>query len=62
MSFSPDGIGQSGLGIHGYTGADAKMQAMVSNGCVRLDTPQAKELYQTLAHPDRCPTAVEIVE
>lgn len=62
MSFSPDGIGQSGLGIHGYTGANARMQAMVSNGCVRLDTPQAKELYQTLAHPDRCPTQVEIVE
>jgi lipoprotein-anchoring transpeptidase ErfK/SrfK len=62
MSFSPDGIGQSGLGIHGYTGPDARMQAMVSNGCVRLDTPQAKELYQTLAHPERCPTQVEIVE
>lgn len=62
MSFSPDGIGQSGLGIHGYTGADARMQAMVSNGCVRLDTLQAKELYQTIAHPERCQTLVEIVE
>jgi lipoprotein-anchoring transpeptidase ErfK/SrfK len=62
MSFSPDGIGQSGLGIHGYTGPDAKMQAMVSNGCVRMDTPQAVELLQSLAHPDRCPTAVDIVE
>ncbi len=62
MAFSPDGIGQSGLGIHGYTGPNPKMQAMVSNGCVRLDTPQAQELYQTICHPDRCPTAVEIVE
>ncbi len=62
MSFSPDGIGQSGLGIHGYTGPDARMQAMVSNGCVRLDTIQAKELYQTLPHPERCQTQVEIVE
>jgi LysM repeat protein len=62
MKFSPDGIGQDGLGIHGYTGPNPKMQARVSNGCVRLDTPQAQELYQMLAHPDRCPTAVEIVE
>jgi lipoprotein-anchoring transpeptidase ErfK/SrfK len=62
MAFSPDGIGQSGLGIHGYTGPNPKMQAMVSNGCVRLDTPQAQELYQTICHPNRCPTAVEIVE
>jgi lipoprotein-anchoring transpeptidase ErfK/SrfK len=61
MKFSPDGLGQDGLGIHGYTGPNPKMQAKVSNGCVRLDTPQAQELYQLLAHPDRCPTAVEIV-
>jgi hypothetical protein len=61
MKFSPDGLGQDGLGIHGYTGPNPKMQARVSNGCVRLDTPQAQELYQLLAHPDRCPTAVEIV-
>ena len=62
MAFSPDGIGQSGLGIHGYTGPNPQMQALVSNGCVRLETTQAQELYGTLAHPDRCPTAVEIVE
>jgi lipoprotein-anchoring transpeptidase ErfK/SrfK len=62
MKFSPDGLGQDGLGIHGYTGPDPRMQAKVSNGCVRLDTPQAQELYQLLAHPDRCPTTVEIVE
>jgi hypothetical protein len=62
MKFSPDGIGQDGLGIHGYTGANPKMQALVSNGCVRLDTAQAQELFQLVAHPDRCPTAVEIVE
>jgi L,D-transpeptidase catalytic domain len=62
MKFSPDGLGQDGLGIHGYTGPNPQMQARVSNGCVRLDTPQAQELYQMIAHPDRCPTAVEITE
>lgn len=62
MAFSPDGIGQSGLGIHGYTGPNPQMQALVSNGCVRLETTQAQELFATLAHPDRCPTAVEITE
>jgi lipoprotein-anchoring transpeptidase ErfK/SrfK len=62
MAFSPDGIGQSGLGIHGYTGPNPQMQAMVSNGCVRLETTQAQELFATLAHPDRCPTTVEITE
>jgi len=62
MKFSPDGLGQDGLGIHGYTGPNPQMQAKVSNGCVRLDTPQAQELYQLLAHPDRCPTAVVIVD
>ena len=61
MKFDAAGLGQDGLGIHGYTGPNPKMQARVSNGCVRLDTPQAQELYQLLAHPDRCPTAVEIV-
>ena len=62
MKFSPEGLGQDGLGIHGYTGPNPQMQARVSNGCVRLDTPKAQELYSLLAHPDRCPTAVEIVE
>lgn len=62
MKFSPDGLGQDGLGIHGYTGPNPQMQAKVSNGCVRLDTPQAQELYQLVAHPDRCPTAVVIVD
>lgn len=62
MKFSADGLGQDGLGIHGYTGPNPQMQAKVSNGCVRLDTPQAQELYQLLAHPDRCPTGVVIVD
>ncbi len=62
MKFSAEGLGQDGLGIHGYTGPNPQMQAKVSNGCVRLDTPKAQELYQMLAHPDRCPTAVAIVE
>ncbi len=62
LKFSPDGLGQDGLGIHGYTGPNPQMQARVSNGCVRLDTPEAQELYQLIAHPDRCPTAVEIVD
>ncbi len=62
MKFSPEGLGQDGLGIHGYTGPNPQMQAKVSNGCVRLDTPKAQELYQMLAHPSRCPSTVEIVE
>jgi lipoprotein-anchoring transpeptidase ErfK/SrfK len=62
LKFSPDGLGQDGLGIHGYTGPNPQMQARVSNGCVRLDTPQAQELYQLLAHPDRCPTSLEITD
>jgi lipoprotein-anchoring transpeptidase ErfK/SrfK len=62
MAFSPDGIDKNGLGIHGYTGPNPKMQAQVSNGCIRLDTPQAQELFQTLANPDRSPTAVELAD
>jgi lipoprotein-anchoring transpeptidase ErfK/SrfK len=65
MAFSPDGIGQNGLGIHGYTGPNPKSQAMVSNGCIRLSTDQAQELLFCIAPVERdppVPTTVEIVE
>jgi lipoprotein-anchoring transpeptidase ErfK/SrfK len=62
LPLNSDEIGQSGIGIHGYTGDDAKVGAMVSHGCVRLKNEEAEELYQTLSNPDRAPTFVEIVE
>ena len=48
------------IGIHGYTGTDGKMQARVSNGCIRMQNDDVEELYQLLAAPDRAPTAVRI--
>ncbi|MBA2479583.1 MAG: L,D-transpeptidase family protein [Planctomycetes bacterium] len=62
LPLSADDIGQSGIGIHGYTGDDAKSGAMVSHGCVRLKNEEAEELYQTLSHPDRAQTVIEIAE
>lgn len=62
MAFSADGIGQGGLGIHGYTGPNPQMRAMVSNGCIRLENDNALELYRTLSHPNRCKCDVEIVD
>ncbi len=62
LAFDGKELGRSGIGIHGYTGADAKWGAQVSNGCVRLQNEKAEELYQTLCHPDRSPIAVEITE
>lgn len=62
FAFSPEGIGQSGLGIHGYTGPNPQMRAQVSNGCIRMENDSALELYRTLCSPNRCPTEVEIVE
>ncbi|HYE04859.1 MAG TPA: L,D-transpeptidase family protein [Planctomycetota bacterium] len=62
LPFDDVGIGQRGIGIHGYTAADSKLGAMVSHGCVRMDNDAAEELYRTLSHPDRCPASVEIVD
>ena len=62
LAFDGKELGRSGIGIHGYTGADAKWGAQVSNGCIRLQNDKAEELYQTLCHPDRSPIAVEITE
>jgi hypothetical protein len=39
-------LGRSGLGIHGYTGADGNAtEVLASNGCIRMDNDQALELY-----------------
>lgn len=62
LPFDGKTLGKSGIGIHGYTGTDAKMGVMASNGCIRLENQNAEELYQTVSHPDRSPIAVEIVE
>lgn len=62
MPFDAKELGRSGIGIHGYTGADAKWGAQVSNGCIRLQNEKAEELYQTLTHPDRSPIGVEITD
>jgi hypothetical protein len=40
--------GASGIGIHGYTGADAKMQVQASNGCIRMQNQDAEEIYQLI--------------
>lgn len=62
MAFAPEGLGQPGLGIHGYTGPNPQMRALVSNGCIRMENDSALELYRTLSHPNRCPCTVEIVD
>lgn len=62
MPFDPKELGESGIGIHGYTGADGKMQAQVSHGCIRLQNADAEEFHQLLSHPDRSPCAVEIAD
>ena len=62
MAFSPEGIGQSGLGIHGYSGPNPQMRALVSNGCIRLENDSALELYRTISPMDRCKTEVAIVD
>lgn len=62
LAFGSEGLNQTGIGLHGYTGTDAKMGATVSNGCIRMQNEQALELFCSLPHPNRAPTAVEIVE
>jgi len=60
LAFDAKLLGASGIGIHGYTGADAKMQVQASNGCIRMQNQDAEELYQLIAHPGRAPTAVVV--
>jgi lipoprotein-anchoring transpeptidase ErfK/SrfK len=60
MPFDAKQLGASGIGIHGYTGADAKMQVQASNGCIRMQNDNAEELFQLVAHPQRAPTSVTI--
>lgn len=53
-------LGTAGIGIHGYTGADGKMRAQLSNGCIRMQNQDAEELFQLISHPQRAPTLVVI--
>ena len=62
LPFDGKELGRNGIGIHGFTGADAKWSAMVSNGCIRMHNEQAIELYDLLGPPERSPITVEIVE
>jgi hypothetical protein len=62
MRFAADGIGQTGIGIHGYTGADFQIGVQASHGCIRMDNKQVVELAYLVSIPARSPTAVEIVE
>lgn len=62
LAFSPDGINQAGIGLHGYTGADGKMGVLASNGCIRMVNEQALEVFNTISDPSRAETVVEIVE
>ncbi len=62
LAFAADGIGKQGIGIHGYTGPDAEIGVMASNGCIRLANDDAEELYRTLPAPQRATTSVEIVD
>ena len=60
LAFDAKELGASGIGIHGYTGADGKMQAQVSNGCIRMQNQDAEELFQLIQAPERAPIAVHI--
>lgn len=60
LPFDAKLLGAAGIGIHGYTGSDGRMMAQQSNGCVRMENEQVQELYWTLSHPQRAPTAVTI--
>lgn len=60
LPFDAKMLGVSGIGIHGYTGADNKMQAQVSNGCIRMQNQDAEELFNVICHPQRAPIAVVI--
>lgn len=62
LALDPDGIqGKTGIGLHGYTGNDRSLRIQASNGCLRLDNDQVKELSYVVSHPQRSPCTVEIV-
>ena len=48
MRFNADQLGQSGLGIHGYTGEGEATGVLASNGCIRMANHDARELYNIL--------------
>lgn len=58
LPFDAKLLGASGIGIHGYTGADAQMQVQASNGCIRMQNEDAEELFQLISHPQRAPTSI----
>lgn len=60
LPFDAKLLGASGIGIHGYTGADAQMQVQASNGCIRMQNDDAEELFQLISHPQRAPTSIAI--
>ena len=62
IALSSEGIGQTGIGLHGYTGEDQTPRKQASNGCIRLGNEAIKELAYLIAHPNKSPTAVVIVE
>lgn len=62
IALSPDGINETGIGLHGYTGEDQTLRRQASNGCVRLGNEAIKELAYLITYPTVSPTAVEIVE
>ncbi len=62
IALDSDGIqGKTGIGLHGYTGNDRSLRIKASNGCLRLDNEQVKELSYIVTHPQRSPCTVEIV-
>lgn len=62
IALSPEGINETGIGLHGYTGEDQTLRRQASNGCLRLGNEAIKELSYLIAHPNRSTTVVEIVE
>ena len=48
MRFNGDSLGQSGLGIHGFTGEGPSTNALVSNDCIRMANEDAREVYNIL--------------
>lgn len=62
IALAPEGINETGIGLHGYTGEDQTLRRQASNGCLRLGNEAIKELAYLIAPPNRSPTVVEIVE
>ncbi len=62
LAFDEKQLGQKGIGIHGYTGANGGLGRMISNGCIRMANDEVKQFAHWLSQPDRTTTTVEIVE